>query len=132
LPASASHACGCCPFYPSPLRDDGYDIAHYQDVHPSYGTIRDFRAFLRAAHDRGLRVITELVINHTLDQHPWFQAARRAPAGSVSVTTRLEPHAAALRGRAHHFLGFGDVELVVGPYGRRPTTGTASSITSRT
>jgi len=71
------------PFYPSPLRDDGYDIAHYQDVHPSYGTIKDFRAFLRAAHDRGLRVITELVINHTSDQHPWFQAARRAPAGSV-------------------------------------------------
>ncbi|HTL34595.1 MAG TPA: alpha-amylase family glycosyl hydrolase, partial [Kofleriaceae bacterium] len=71
------------PFYPSPLRDDGYDIAHYQDVHPSYGTIRDFRAFLRAAHDRGMRVITELVINHTSDQHPWFQAARRAPAGSV-------------------------------------------------
>jgi maltose alpha-D-glucosyltransferase / alpha-amylase len=71
------------PFYPSPLRDDGYDIAHYQDVHPSYGTLKDFRAFLRAAHDRGLRVITELVINHTSDQHPWFQAARRAPAGSV-------------------------------------------------
>ena len=70
------------PFYPSPLRDDGYDIAHYEGVHPSYGTLRDFRAFLRAAHDAGLQVITELVINHTSDQHPWFQAARRAPAGS--------------------------------------------------
>jgi maltose alpha-D-glucosyltransferase/alpha-amylase len=70
------------PFYPSPLRDDGYDIADYEDVHPAYGTLKDFRAFLDAAHSRGLRVITELVINHTSDQHPWFQAARRAPAGS--------------------------------------------------
>ena len=70
------------PFYPSPLKDDGYDIAYYRDVHPTYGTLREFRAFLDAAHDRGLRVITELVINHTSDQHPWFQAARRAPKGS--------------------------------------------------
>ncbi|MDQ3171857.1 MAG: maltose alpha-D-glucosyltransferase [Acidobacteriota bacterium] len=71
------------PFYPSPLRDDGYDIAHYEGIHPSYGTLRDFKAFMRAAHDRGIRVITELVVNHTSDQHPWFQAARRAPAGSA-------------------------------------------------
>jgi maltose alpha-D-glucosyltransferase/alpha-amylase len=70
------------PFYPSPMRDDGYDIADYRDVHPDYGTMTDFRAFVRAAHARGLRVITELVINHTSDQHPWFQSARRAPAGS--------------------------------------------------
>ena len=70
------------PFYPSPLKDDGYDIAHYVGVHPSYGTLRDFRTFLREAHARGLQVVTELVINHTSDQHPWFQAARRAPAGS--------------------------------------------------
>ncbi|MGE5469523.1 MAG: maltose alpha-D-glucosyltransferase [Bacteroidota bacterium] len=70
------------PFYPSPLRDDGYDIADYTNVHPSYGTLADFRNFVREAHRRGLRVITELVINHTSDQHPWFQAARRAPAGS--------------------------------------------------
>ena len=71
------------PFYPSPLRDDGYDISDYHGVHPSYGTMSDFRSFLRAAHQRGLRVITELVINHTSDQHPWFQRARRAKAGSV-------------------------------------------------
>lgn len=71
------------PFYPSPLRDDGYDISDYLDVHPSYGTIKDFRQFVREAHKRGIRVITELVINHTSDQHPWFQAARMAPAGSV-------------------------------------------------
>jgi maltose alpha-D-glucosyltransferase/alpha-amylase len=70
------------PFYPSPLRDDGYDVADYEGVHPSYGTIDDFRAFVVEAHRRGLRVITELVVNHTSDQHPWFQAARRAPKGS--------------------------------------------------
>ncbi|GAB4247281.1 MAG: maltose alpha-D-glucosyltransferase [Thermoleophilia bacterium] len=70
------------PFYPSPLRDDGYDIADYSDVHPDYGTLQDFRVFLRAAHRRGLRVITELVINHTSDQHEWFQRSRRAKPGS--------------------------------------------------
>ncbi len=70
------------PFYPSPLRDDGYDIADYEGVHPSYGTLADFKHFLREAHARGLRVITELVLNHTSDQHPWFQRARRAPRGS--------------------------------------------------
>jgi maltose alpha-D-glucosyltransferase/alpha-amylase len=70
------------PFYPSPLRDDGYDIADYRSVHPSYGRMHDFKAFVREAHRRGLRVITELVINHTSDQHPWFQRARRAPLGS--------------------------------------------------
>jgi maltose alpha-D-glucosyltransferase / alpha-amylase len=70
------------PFYPSPLRDDGYDIASYRQVHPDYGTMRDFRAFLRAAHARGLRVITELVLNHTSDTHEWFQRARRAAPGS--------------------------------------------------
>src|SRR5919199_3752749 len=70
------------PFYPSPLKDDGYDIASYRDIHPSYGNLRDFRNFLREAHDRGLQVVTELVLNHTSDQHPWFQRARRAPPGS--------------------------------------------------
>ncbi len=70
------------PFYPSPLRDDGYDIADYNDVNPSYGTLQDFKVFLREAHRRDLKVITELVINHTSDQHPWFQRARRARPGS--------------------------------------------------
>jgi maltose alpha-D-glucosyltransferase/alpha-amylase len=70
------------PFYPSPLRDDGYDISDYGSVHPSYGTLADFKLLLREAHRRGLRVITELVLNHTSDQHPWFQHARRAPPGS--------------------------------------------------
>ncbi|MDB6014003.1 MAG: treS [Gammaproteobacteria bacterium] len=70
------------PFYPSPGKDDGYDIADYHNIHPQYGTRDDFRAFVQEAHHRGLRVITELVINHTSDQHPWFQAARRAAPGS--------------------------------------------------
>ncbi len=70
------------PFFPSPLRDDGYDISDYTSVNPSYGTIDDFREFLDAAHARGMQVMIELVINHTSDQHPWFQAARRAPKGS--------------------------------------------------
>ncbi|PTE20517.1 maltose alpha-D-glucosyltransferase [Cereibacter changlensis JA139] len=72
------------PFYPSPLRDDGYDISDYRAVNPSYGTMRDFKAFVAEAHKRGLRVITELVINHTSDQHPWFQKARRAKPGSAA------------------------------------------------
>jgi len=70
------------PFYPSPLKDDGYDIADYQDVHRQFGTLDDFRSMLREAHRLGLKVITELIINHTSDQHPWFQAARQAPTGS--------------------------------------------------
>jgi maltose alpha-D-glucosyltransferase/alpha-amylase len=70
------------PFFPSPLKDDGYDIADYTSVHPSYGTIADFKAFVDAAHQRGLRVLIELVVNHTSDQHPWFERARHAPAGS--------------------------------------------------
>lgn len=70
------------PFFPSPLKDDGYDISDYLGVHPMYGTIEDFRSFLDAAHDRDLQVMIELVVNHTSDQHPWFQAARRAPRDS--------------------------------------------------
>ena len=67
------------PFFPSPLKDDGYDISDYLNVHPMYGTIDDFRAFLEAAHDRDLQVMIEMVINHTSDQHRWFQAARQSP-----------------------------------------------------
>ena len=69
------------PFFPSPLKDDGYDISDYMNVHPSYGTMDDFQAFLTAAHERDLQVLIELVINHTSDQHPWFQAARLRAAG---------------------------------------------------
>jgi maltose alpha-D-glucosyltransferase/alpha-amylase len=72
------------PFYPSPLRDDGYDIADYRAIHGRYGSMKDFRRFVKEAHDRGIRVIIELVINHTSDQHAWFQKARTAKAGSAA------------------------------------------------
>ncbi|HET6376853.1 MAG TPA: maltose alpha-D-glucosyltransferase [Methylocella sp.] len=72
------------PFYPSPLRDDGYDISSYRGINPAYGSLRDFKHFVRNAHECGLRVITELVINHTSDQHPWFQRARAAKPGSAA------------------------------------------------
>ena len=72
------------PFYPSPLRDDGYDIADYDSVNPMFGSLRDVSAFVREAHSRGIRVITELVCNHTSDQHPWFQRARRSRPGSAA------------------------------------------------
>ncbi|HWW89026.1 MAG TPA: maltose alpha-D-glucosyltransferase [Vicinamibacterales bacterium] len=70
------------PFFPSPLKDDGYDISDYRSVHPSYGTLEDFKGFVRAAHDRHIKILIELVVNHTSDQHPWFQRARMAPRGS--------------------------------------------------
>ncbi len=70
------------PCFPSPLKDDGYDISDYTEVHPSYGTIDDFKQFLAAAHERDLKVLIELVVNHTSDQHQWFQRARQAPVGS--------------------------------------------------
>ena len=71
------------PFYPSPLKDDGYDIANYFGIHQDYGLLRDFKEFIREAHRRGIRVITELVLNHTSDRHPWFQLARKAKSGSA-------------------------------------------------
>ncbi|HZR46197.1 MAG TPA: maltose alpha-D-glucosyltransferase [Candidatus Manganitrophaceae bacterium] len=71
------------PFYPSPLRDDGYDIADYFNVNPDYGTLKEFKEFLKEAHQRGIRVITELVLNHTSDQHAWFQRARKSEPGST-------------------------------------------------
>jgi maltose alpha-D-glucosyltransferase/alpha-amylase len=70
------------PFYPSPLRDDGYDIARYTEINAMYGTLGDFKELLRQAHRRGIRIITELVLNHTSDQHPWFQKSRQARPGS--------------------------------------------------
>src|SRR5439155_5287315 len=70
------------PFFPSPLKDDGYDIADYLNIHPQYGTLEDFKAFVHAAHARHIKVLIELVVNHTSDQHPWFERARSAPPGS--------------------------------------------------
>ena len=104
------------PFYPSPLRDDGYDIADYRHVNPAYGTMRDFRRFVREAHARGLRVITELVINHTSDQHAWFQRARQAKPGSrASRLLRLERHRPALSRHPDHLHRHRDVQLDLGP-----------------
>lgn len=71
------------PFYPSPGRDDGYDISDYRSISPEYGSIEDFSRLVEAAHSRGIRIIIELVVNHTSDEHPWFQRARRAPEGSI-------------------------------------------------
>ncbi|HTU55858.1 MAG TPA: maltose alpha-D-glucosyltransferase [Acetobacteraceae bacterium] len=82
IAALGANAIWLLPFYPSPRHDDGYDIAEYRAVHPEYGTLRDMRRFLAAAHARGIRVITELVINHTSEAHPWFQRARRARPGT--------------------------------------------------
>src|ERR1700680_3415452 len=70
------------PFYPSPLKDDGYDIADYTSINPIYGTLDDFKRFVDEAHARHIRVLTELVVNHTSDQHPWFIRARSSPKGS--------------------------------------------------
>ena len=123
------------------MRDDGYDIADYFDVNPNFGTLDDFRAFLDAAHERNLRVITELVINHTSDQNPWFQKSRRAVAatgavaagddrgsarpGSPTPATAMRPrlqgllclerHAGKIQGRANHLQRFRNIELGVGP-----------------
>lgn len=82
IAALGANAIWLLPFFPSPRRDDGYDIADYGNVSSDYGTMEDFRAFVTAAHERNIRVIIELVINHTSDQHPWFQRARQAPVGS--------------------------------------------------
>ena len=104
------------PFYPSPLKDDGYDIADYTSIHPQYGTLEDFQAFLEAAHERGLRVITELVLNHTSDQHPWFQRARLRTGGKPGTRfLRLERHSGKVQGRPGDLPGFRALELDVGP-----------------
>ena len=118
------------PFFPSPLRDDGYDIADYLEVHPDYGTLEDFQAFLAAAHERDLQVMIELVVNHTSDRHAWFQRAREAPPGSperdfyvwsdTDRTTRTRASSSPIR------------RSRTGPGIRwpRPTTGTASFLIS--
>ncbi len=119
------------PTFPSPLRDDGYDISDYTSVQPAYGSLHDFEAFVDAAHSRGLRVVTELVLNHTSDQHPWFQAARRDPTASTATTTSGATPTSATRTRASSSR---IPSRPTGPGIRSPasTTGIASSATSRT
>ncbi len=103
------------PFYPSPLKDDGYDIADYFDIHPLYGNLKDFKEFMNEAHSRGLRVITELVLNHTSDQHPWFKKSRTAEPGiEVAGFLRLERHSQQVHGGTDHLQGFRGLKLGVG------------------
>ena len=121
------------PFYPSPGRDDGYDISDYGDINPVFGTMRDFRRFMQDAKRRGLRVITELVVNHTSDQHPWFKRAKRSSKGSsarnwyVSGTTPIRDTLA----RAS-FSATAKNRTGPGTRRRKPITGIASSHISRT
>ena len=103
------------PFYPSPLRDDGYDIADYTRVHPDYGTLRDFRGFVRAAHRRGLRVITELVVNHTSRPASVVRRVALVAQEPAARLVRVERHRPALRRRADHLHRYRDLELDVGP-----------------
>ena len=102
------------PFYPSPRLDDGYDIADYRGVHPDYGTLHDVKRFIAAAHERGIRVITELVVNHTSDQHPWFQRARRPSRLDVSRFLRLVQRRPEIRWHAHHLRRLRALELDLG------------------
>ena len=104
------------PFYPSPLLDDGYDIADYRGVNPEYGTLHDVKRFIQETHKRGIRVITELVVNHTSIQHPWFQRARRAKPGSVvSRLLCLVRHRSEIRQHAHHLRRYRAFQLDLGP-----------------
>ena len=121
------------PMYASPLRDGGYDIADFYAVHPDYGTVEDFRSLVEAAHERGIRVIADLVVNHTSSSdHPWFQESRSSRDIAEARLVRLVGHRRALPGRADHLHRHRAVELDVGPGRRRSTTGTASSRTSPT
>ena len=103
------------PFYDSPLRDGGYDIRDFYKVLPEFGTVDDFVALLDAAHQRGIRVITDLVMNHTSDSHPWFQESRRDPDGPVRRLLRVERHQREVRRRADHLRRHRGVELDVRP-----------------
>ena len=103
------------PFYPSPLKDDGYDISDYFSIHHDYGTLADFRDFLAEAHRRGIRVITELVLNHTSDQHAWFQRSRTAKRGTVWKDFYLRRCSGQIRRYPDYLQGFRDIELGMGP-----------------
>ncbi len=102
------------PFFPSPLRDDGYDISDYTSVNPSYGTLEDFKKFLAAAHERQIKVIVEMVLNHTSDQHPWFQESRSSQDNARRDWYVWSDTDTRYRGSANNFSRHRDVELGVG------------------
>ena len=105
------------PMYPSPLRDGGYDISDFYSVHPDYGTVDDFKAFIDAAHERGIRVIADLVMNHTSVEHPWFQESRTNPDSPEARLVRVVRHRHPVRRRADHLRRQRIVELDLGPRG---------------
>jgi len=120
------------PFYPSPLKDDGYDIADYKGIHPQFGTLDDFRAMLLQAHRLGLKVVTELIINHTSDQHPWFQPrADRRPVRRNGISTS---GTIPIRNIPKRASSFSIPRLRTGPgiRSRRPYFWHGFSVTSRT
>ena len=106
------------PFYPSPLRDGGYDIADFYGINPDYGTVEDFRAFVEAAHERGIRVIVDLVMNHTSSDHAWFQESRNDADRPEGRLVRLVGHERPLPRRPDHLRRHGDVQLDVRPRSR--------------
>ena len=118
--------------YASPLRDGGYDIADFYAIHPDYGTVEDFRAFVEAAHQRGMRVIADLVMNHTSSDHPWFQEARSSPDSPKRDWYVWSDTDDRWSRGADHLPRHRELELDLGPGRRSSTTGTASSPTSPT
>ena len=120
------------PMYPSPFKDDGYDISDYHDIHKEYGAMKDFESFLEEAHRHDLRVITELVINHTSDQHPVVSRSPPEPLVALPGLLRLERYGQEIRGARDHLHRHGTVELVMGPGGQGSIIGIASSAISPT
>ena len=120
------------PFFPSPLKDDGYDIADYTGVHPDYGDLRDFKRFLREAQRRDLRVIIDLVLNHTSDQHPWFQRARRAPPAAAGGSITCGAIRRINTSRPASSSRISNPPTGTGTRWPAPTTGTASIASSPT
>ena len=104
------------PFYRSPLRDGGYDIADFTAVHPDYGNVDDVHELIEAAHARRIRVIADLVMNHTSNDHPWFQESRSSGRGlrTQARLVRVVGHGPSLRGRTDHLHRHRDLELDVG------------------
>ena len=120
------------PFFPSPLRDDGYDVADYRGVFPDYGSLEDLRTFLHEAHRRGIRVIADLVLNHTSDQHAWFQEARRSPrVAPAQIITSGATVRKNMR-RPESFLSIRSGPIGPGIPSRSSTIGIGFSATSRT